>query len=68
MSGSGEDYTDLANTYLRVICKVLHSDGSVLQEGEGVAPVNNLLHSLWSQVDLYLNDMLISLLGNPAIL
>ena len=42
MSGSGEDYTDLANTYLHVICKVLHS------------PVNNLLHSMWSQVNLYM--------------
>ena len=60
VSGSGEDYTDLANTYLRVICKVLHSDGSVLQESEDIAPVNNLLHSMWSQVDLYLNDMLIT--------
>ena len=34
VSGSSEDYTDLANTYVCVICKVLHSDGSVLQEGE----------------------------------
>ena len=60
VSGSGEDYTDLANTYLHVICKVLHSDGSKLKEGENIAPVNNLLHSMWSQVDLYLNDMLIT--------
>ena len=60
VSGSGEDYTDLANTYLHVICKVLHSDGSKLKEGENIAPVNNLLHSMWSQIDLYLNDMLIT--------
>ena len=60
VSGSGEDYTDLDNTYLHVICKVLHSDGSKLKEGENIAQVNNLLHSLWSQVDLYLNDMLIT--------
>ena len=37
VSGSGEDYTDLANTYLHVICKVLHSDGSKLKEGENIA-------------------------------
>ena len=55
-----EDYTDLTNTYLHVICKVLHSDGSTLKEGENIAPVNNLLHSMWNQVDLYLNDMLIT--------
>ena len=60
VSGSGEDYTDLANTYLHVICKVLHSDGSKLKDGENIAPVNNLLHSMWSQIDLYLNDMLIT--------
>ena len=45
--GSGENYTDLANTYLHVICKVLHSDGSKLKEDENIAPVNNLLHSMW---------------------
>ena len=56
VSGSGEDYTDFANTYLNVICKVLHSDGSKLKEEENIAAVNNLLHSMWSQVDL-LNDM-----------
>ena len=60
VSGSGEDYTDLANTYLHVICKVLHSDGSKLKEERNIDPVNNLLHSMWSQVDLYLNDMLIT--------
>ena len=60
VSGSGEDYTDLANTYLHVICKVLHSDDTNLKEGENIAPINNLLHSMWSQVDLYLNDMLIT--------
>ena len=47
-------------TYLHVICKVIHSGGTNLKEGENIAPINNLLHSLWSQVDLYLNDMLIT--------
>ena len=60
MPGSGEDYTDLANTYLHVIYKVLHSDGANLKGGENIAPVNNLLNSMWSQVGLYLNDMLIT--------
>ena len=38
----------------------MHSDGSKLKEGENIAPANNFLHSMWSQVDLYLNDMLIT--------
>ena len=60
VSGSGKDYTDFAKTYLHVICKELLSDGSKLKEGGNIAPVNDLLHSTWSQVDLYLNDMLIT--------
>ncbi|GBM31293.1 Uncharacterized protein F54H12.2 [Araneus ventricosus] len=62
ISGSGEDYIDLA-TQLYVKVKIL-KDNAKLGETDKVAPVNLLLHSLFSQVDVSLNDRLISASSN----
>jgi hypothetical protein len=51
---------DLANTYLFVRAKVTKPDGSDLDTNNAVGPVNNWLHSLISQVDVYLNDTLVT--------
>jgi hypothetical protein len=40
--------------------KVTKADGTPLAEGAAVAPENNWFHTLFSQVDLYLNDRLVS--------
>ena len=58
--GSGDDYLDLANTMLHVQAKVTQANGHAIDAGEVVAPVNNWLHSLWSQIDLYLNGTLVT--------
>ena len=58
--GSGDDYLDLANTMLHVQAKVTRANGHAIDAGEVVAPVNNWLHSLWSQIDLYLNGTLVT--------
>ncbi|GBO22378.1 hypothetical protein AVEN_213383-1 [Araneus ventricosus] len=50
ISGSGEDYIDLSATQLYVKVKIL-KDNAKLGETDKVAPVNLLLHSLFSQVD-----------------
>ena len=55
ITGSGEDYIDLANTYLHVRAKVTQSNGNDLVDDDAVAPVNNFLHSLFLQVDIFLN-------------
>ena len=55
MSGTGEDYLDLNHAYLHVKAKVTRNDGSNLPADDPVAPVNYFLHSLFSQVDIYLN-------------
>ncbi len=60
ISGSGDDYLDLANTYLYVRAQIVNADGSALAEDAKVGPVNLWLHSLFSQVDLSLNEKLIS--------
>ena len=55
ISASGEDYIDLANSQLYVRMKITKADGSPIAQDEKVGPINNILHSLFSQVDILLN-------------
>lgn len=58
--GAGDEYIDLAHTMLAVRIKIKLP---TLSEGAAqinVAPVNNTLHSLFSQIDVFLNQKLIS--------
>ena len=56
ISGTDE-YIDLSKTILTVTGNVTKADGAKLTGGgqTSVAPVNNFLHSLFRQVDVYLN-------------
>jgi hypothetical protein len=59
--GSGDDYIDLSHTLLHIKAKVLNQDGTNIKSTETfVAPVNNWLHSLFNQLDIYLNQKLVS--------
>ena len=59
--GSGEHYIDLANIQLYIRAKILNADGvTPLDVNNTVAPVNLMLHSMFSQVDISLNGTLIS--------
>ena len=58
--GTGDAYIDLANTYLFVRAKIIRGVGTNLTDDTPVAPINNWLHSLFSQVDVYLNDTLVT--------
>ena len=58
--GTGDAYLDLANTYLLIRAKVVRGVGTDLAADTPVAPVNNWLHSLFSHVDVYLNDTLVT--------
>lgn len=53
---SGLEYLDPSHTQLYVLVKVVKEDGSNLEEADNVAPVNNWLHSMFSQVDIILNQ------------
>ena len=55
VSASGDDYIDLTNSQLYVRAKITKADGSAIAQDEKVGPVNNLLHSLFSQIDISLN-------------
>jgi hypothetical protein len=75
ISGNGSNYVDLRKTYLHVKAKVVNHDNSPLpppripdENGElgepsvlaKVGPVNLWLHSLFSQIDVYLQQKLIT--------
>ena len=60
VSGTGEEYLDLARTQLFVKAKITKANGAALDPNEQVGPVNLFLHSLFSQVDVSLNERLIS--------
>ena len=60
VSGSGEEYLDLARTQLYVKAKITKANGANLDPNTQVGPVNLFLHSLFSQVDVSLNERLIS--------
>ena len=53
-----DEYIDLSKTILTVTGKITKKDGTTKLDGNdqsNVAPVNNFLHSLCRQVDVYLN-------------
>jgi len=52
-----EDYVDLSKTMLVVKVKVTKANGTDFGDGEKTAPVNNLLQSLFKQVDVFLNGV-----------
>ncbi len=62
--GTGDAYLDLANAYLRIRAKVVRGVGTDLAADTPVAPVNNWLYSIFGQVDVYLNDTLVTALSN----
>ena len=56
----GTPYLDLANTYLRVKAKVTNADGTAVDAGHNVVPVNLLLHSMFSDVTVYVGGVQVS--------
>ena len=53
-------YTDLANSYLHVKAKITKANGADLDADEQVGPVNLWMHALFSQVDVFLNNKLVT--------
>ncbi|GIY08459.1 uncharacterized protein F54H12.2 [Caerostris darwini] len=55
-SGSGEEYVDLSQTQFYVKAKIVKANGTPLEKDEKIGPVNLFMHSLFSQMDISLND------------
>ena len=60
ITGGSSELTDLSNTFLHLQAKVINGDGSNLDQDQAVSPVNNFLHSFFSQVDMSLNGTLVT--------
>ncbi|KAK7484452.1 hypothetical protein BaRGS_00024344 [Batillaria attramentaria] len=60
VSSSDVEYIDPSDTYLYVKLRVLNGDGTNLANDPPVGPENLLLHTLWSQIDLSLNETIIT--------
>jgi hypothetical protein len=51
VTASGDDYLDFANSFLCVRAKITRATNDDFDASDTVGPVNNFLHSLFSQVD-----------------
>ena len=58
--GSGDEYMDLNQTQLYIQAKITTADGTNIVDADQVGPVNLFLQSLFNQVDVSLNERLIS--------
>ena len=64
VTGSGQDYLDLANTQLHVKAQIQTAAGEDLGADAPVGPVNLFLHSLFSEIDVSLNNTLVTSANN----
>jgi hypothetical protein len=55
-----QDYVDFLHSYLVFTLKVTQDNGNTLEEDCKVSCVNNIAQSLFSQVDLFLNGVLVT--------
>lgn len=60
VSGSGAEYIDFKRSKLYVKARILKADGSTMAANEKTGIVNLPLQSMFSQMDVYLNNMLVS--------
>ena len=60
ITGAGQDYIDLSNSQLYVRAQIVKANNDAIDAGDNVGPVNLLLHSLFSEVDITLNDTLVT--------
>lgn len=60
VSGSGAEYVDLKRSKLYVKARILKADGTALTSDEKTGIVNLPLQSMFSQMDVYLNNKLVS--------
>ena len=58
--GKGSDYIDLKRSWMHVKFKVVKVDGTNVGVDDKLSTINNTLHSLFSQVDVFFNGILVS--------
>ena len=61
IKGQGDEYVDLSQTYVQLVCKFTKDNGGDLTGvNSSSTPVNNIIHSLFSEIDLSLNGKVIT--------
>ncbi|XP_022294910.2 uncharacterized protein F54H12.2-like [Crassostrea virginica] len=60
IKGQGDEYVDLSQTYVQMLVKFNQDSGAPLDGDDASTPVNNILHSLFSEIDLSLNGKVIT--------
>lgn len=64
VSASGDEYIDLPHTAIHIIAKIKLDEKLAEGVEPNIAPINNWIHSLFSQVDVYLNQKCITTPSN----
>jgi hypothetical protein len=64
ITGAGQDYLDLSNTQLYVRAQIVKGNNEPIDAADHVGPINLFLHSLFSEVDITLNDTLVTASNN----
>ena len=67
IQGNADYYLDLANTLLYVKAKITRADGTALTDIVQVAPVSLWMHTMFLQIDAYLNDKLVTPSSNTYV-
>lgn len=60
LSGNSDQYIDLNDSFLHLLVKVVDGEGNKLKSDAEISTTNNFLHSIFSQVELFVNNQLIS--------
>jgi len=63
---TGSQYINLKKTHLQLKAKIVKADGTAPKATELVSPINLTLHSLFSQVDVQLQQQLVSSTGSQT--
>ena len=53
-------FLDLNDTDFEVRLRIVHRNGTALAAGEQCAPANQILHTMWKSVELYMNGTQVS--------
>src|SRR6218665_963905 len=64
VAGAGQDYLDLSSTQLYVGAQIVKAADEPIDNNDSVGPANLFLHSLFSEVDITLNDTLVTSSNN----
>ena len=54
------EYMDLKKSYMRIKFHIMNKDGMQCGVDDHVAPINDIFNVLWKNVELFLNDRLVS--------